>query len=172
MKWSVEYHKMACKVFITNMMVPPEDHLGLAYECFALDMDAYDETKCDNPVVYFAYRLRERIQRERRYGGVVHVPVMRKATEGLAIASLSEPLSEDDGSLTIGDMLEGEIEAENAEELIQTEWLSIIDILKLTPAEKRMVPMLKEAILSGISIPYDHKIASIKKKLLKKIKEH
>lgn len=113
MIWTDDYHRMACKVLIEKKMVPPEDHLGLAYDCFVSDMHAYDPEKCVNPVTYFAHRLGERIQRERRYGSIVHVPVVKQDTTDVAIFSLYAPLSNSDGTTTLGEMIEGSVDPEN-----------------------------------------------------------
>ncbi len=151
--WTDEYHRMACKVLIEKKMVPPEDHLGLAYDCFVSDMHAYDPEKCACPITYYAYRLRERIQRERRYGRLVHTPVAKQLSgEGTSIVGLETPLgaSKDDGTaMTLLDVLESSSEVVDAEEREQAMWMSLVDDIysDLTPSEKKCVPYIKRAIV-------------------------
>lgn len=153
MEWTDDYYYMMLRVLTTNRCHPVADWMGLGYICFAEDMDAYDPEKGTCPVTYYAYRLRERIQRERRYGGLIHTPVVRqRAGVESSIVGLDTPLgaSKDDGSaMTLLDVLEGSTEAENAEEREQAMWLSLVDDIysDLTPSEKKCIPYIKRAIL-------------------------
>lgn len=77
MKWNNEFQRYALKVISDAKLYPPKDWLGLAYITFVEDMKNYDETK-SNSLTYFGFRLKERIQRERRYDGLIPVPVKKK----------------------------------------------------------------------------------------------
>lgn len=153
MTWNDDYYYMMLRVLTTNKCHPVADWMGLGYICFHEDMGAYDPEKGACPITYYAYRLRERIQRERRYGGIVHTPVVKQLTgEGASILGLETPIgaSKDDGSaMTLLDVLKGSTEAENAEEREQAMWLSLLDDIdqRLTPSEKKCVPYIKRAIL-------------------------
>ena len=75
MQWNEDFEKMSHKVLHSMKCWPTNDYLGLAYECFVEKMHTFDETKCDNPVIYYGHRLREHIQYWRLYDNLVHIPL-------------------------------------------------------------------------------------------------
>ena len=77
MQWNDEFQKYALKVISDAKLYPSKDWLGLAYITFIEDMKAYDETK-SNVLTYFGFRLKERIQRERRYDYIIPIPVLKQ----------------------------------------------------------------------------------------------
>ena len=151
MEWNDDYYYMMLRVLTTNKCHPVAEWMGLGYICFHEDMHAYDPEKGTCPITYYAYRLRERIQRERRYGRLVHTPVAKQLSgEGTSIVGLETPIgaSQTDGNaMTLLDVLEGSSEAVDAEETVQSRWLALLDSLEVTSGEARCVPYLKRAIL-------------------------
>ena len=104
MNWDDSFLRMSFRVLHSMKCYPPEDYLGLAYECFAEQMDAYNPELCDNPVVYFGHRLRSHIQNWRRYDQLVHVPVKKRSMCSVEYSHLDQPVG-DNGS-TLADILE------------------------------------------------------------------
>lgn len=104
MQWSKEFESMAFKVLYSLKCYPPEEYLGLAYECFAEQMGAYNPDLCDNPVTYYAFRLRSHIQNWRRYDQLVCIPVKKRNEHTVEYSHLDQPVG--DSGNTLADILE------------------------------------------------------------------
>ena len=101
---------------------------------------------------------------------LVHVPRMKQDTHLHPVSSLSQPVSNDDDTLTLLDMIEDSGEAYDAEEKETARWLSHIDDIfnKLSKTEKQAVPYFKRYIVDGTEVPREYRtqIWSIRQKLL------
>jgi hypothetical protein len=103
MEWDSNFQKVACKVITSYGYYPPDEHLGLAYICFCEDMKAHDPLRA-SATTYFSYRLRERLQRERQYGKLVHVPRNRQKYIEAPIVGIDSPVGTGD-DMTYADIL-------------------------------------------------------------------
>lgn len=103
MEWNDEYQKYALKVLSKSGLLPPMDHIGFAYIVFTECWASYDPLK-SNPFTYYGYQLKERIQRDRRYGSLVHLPVDHQGNIKHEYADLNMPVG--DGTATLIDILE------------------------------------------------------------------
>lgn len=103
MEWNDEYQKYALKVLSKSGLLPPMDHIGFAYLVFTECWASYDPLK-SNPITYYGYQLKERIQRDRRYSSLVHIPVEHQGTIKHEYTDLNMPVG--DGTATLIDILD------------------------------------------------------------------
>ena len=103
MEWNDEYQKYALKVLSKSGLLPPIDHIGFAYIVFTECWDSYDPLK-SNAITYYGYQLKERIQRDRRYSSLVHIPVEHQGTIKHEYTDLNMAVG--DGTATLIDILE------------------------------------------------------------------
>lgn len=176
MNWDEEWEWMARRVIHNAGCYPIEEWLGIAYLCFAEQMDGYDPTKCENPLTYFAYRLRERIQNERRYNSsIIHIPVKKRGTvKAPSFACIDEPVS-GDGAL-LADIL-----ADPNAKVGEIAPISVAEILDMVDPDDRMlfvrhhlegVSMEQMASESGVTRQAIHaKMNRIRTELQKKLKK-
>lgn len=150
MVWNTDFEKIACKVIISYGYYPPEDHLGLAYICFCEDMSAFDPLKA-SASTYFSYRLRERLQRERLYGRLIHVPILKK-DEVSPIINLDAPIGSD-GEMTYADILSNP--HEGAEDALEAFILDTIASLYPTQSKgrQRALKAIQREIVNGEKPP-------------------
>lgn len=134
-------------------LVNSDELIGEAYISFEKCKRTYRPELC-NFATHFRTNLEWHIMDYLKYNSrLVHLPVNKVAQgETSTAVPIDEPIgaSKDDGhATTLLDVLEGSTEAENAEEMEQAMWLSLVDDIyhTLTPSEKKCVPYIKRSIL-------------------------
>ena len=175
MRWDENWERMARRVIHSAGCYPIEEWLGIAYICFAEQMDGYDPDKCENPLTYFAYRLKERIQNERRYNqSLIHIPVKKRGiVEAPTFACIDEPVG--DGAL-LADML-----ADPNAKVGEIAPISVAEILEMVDPNNQAlfvrhhlegVSMEQIASESGVTRQAIHaKMSKIRTELQKKLRK-
>lgn len=170
MEWG-DVYKLAHWVLRKQFKITDTDeYISEAYICFDKCKQKYKPEFSTFASYYRTCLVGHMMDYFTYHNSLIHVPKRKKESHSVSVSSMSEPISDSDGSTTLGDMLEGHYEAEDAEEQEQAMWLSRIDNLwpKLTNAERKAVPFFKEYILNDAIIPKEHRtpVWRIRQKLL------
>lgn len=171
MEWNNDFVKVACKVITSYGYYPPDEHLGLAYICFCEDMQAHDPMKA-SATTYYSYRLRERLQRERQYGKLVHVPRNKQKDIDAPIVGIDSPIGAGD-DVTYADILSNP--GEGMEDALETFILDTIATLYPTVSKgnQRALKAIQHEIVCSEKPPRKLKteVSTMKRKIFDIYKE-
>lgn len=162
--------KLACWVISKKFGGDITGLIGESYLCFEDCLTRY-QPEYSNFATFYRTSLEGWLKDYLTYNAhIVHVPRLKQDTCLFPVSSLSEPISDDTGTITLQDMLEDSREAYEAEEKETARWLSIIDDIydSLTKSEQIAVPYFKKYIVEGTEVPRKFRthIWSIRQKLL------